>query len=438
MSSLEFVSPFQLTHVQSGIAKNQFPALSRIQQSFPREAEADVPGAVRREIAPLLAAVKKGMRVAVTAGSRGIVGLPDITREVVRALAERGAKPFIVPAMGSHGGATGEGQKALLSDLGISESTMGCPVLSSMEVVQLGTTTHGFPVYMDKNAAAADGVFAVNRVKPHTMIVGPVESGICKMLVIGLGKQSGADRIHKQALRAPLGAMVLEAARIIVRSPEVRLLGALAIVENAHKQVAQVKGLALSNPDQLIEQENALLQEAARLMPRIPFVDLDVLIVEEIGKNVSGTGMDTNVIGRKDGTATPRIGAIYVRGLTAETHGNAHGIGMADVVPRRLLRHFDLNAMYMNAYTSRRMAQSKIPLLTESDLQALQVCMGFREDEQADQVRLAWIKNTSRLEEFLVSPSLLGAVAANPLLEKLPGEFLMTFDADNALASPWA
>ena len=437
MSSLEFLSSFQLTHVQSGIVKNQFPVLHRVRQSFQREAEADVAAAVRREIAPLLAPVKPGMRVAITAGSRGIVRLPDITREAVKALAERGAKPFIVPAMGSHGGATGEGQKSLLADLGISESTMGCPVLSSMEVVQLGTTSHGFPVYMDKNAATADGIFAVNRVKPHTSIVGPVESGICKMLVIGLGKQSGADRIHKQALRASLGEMVLEASRIIVRSPEVHLLGGLAIVENAHKQVAQVKGLALSDHGRLVEQENALLREAARLMPRIPFDELDVLIVEEIGKNVSGTGMDTNVIGRKDGTATPRIGAIYVRGLTEETHGNAHGIGMADVVPRRLLRHFDLNAMYMNAYTSRRMAQSKIPLLTESDLQALQVCMGFREDEQADQVRLAWIKNTGRLEEFLVSPALLGAVAANPLLEKLPGEFPLTFDRENALASPW-
>jgi hypothetical protein len=438
MSSVEFISPFQLTHVQSGIAKNQFPILHRVRQSFPREAQADVPAAVRREIAPLLVPVKPGMRVAVTAGSRGIVRLPEITREVVKALAERGAKPFIVPAMGSHGGATGEGQRSLLAGLGISESTMGCPILSSMEVVQLGTTSHGFPVYMDKNAASAGGIFAVNRVKPHTSIVGPVESGICKMLVIGLGKQSGADRIHKQALRASLGEMVLEASRIIVRSPEVHLLGGLAIVENAHKQVALVKGLALSDPDRLVEQENVLLREATRLMPRIPFDEFDVLIVEEIGKNVSGTGMDTNVIGRKDGTATPRIGAIYVRGLTEETHGNAHGIGMADVVPRRLLRHFDLNAMYMNAYTSRRMAQSKIPLLTESDLQALQVCMGFREDEQADQARLVWIKNTGRLEEFLVSPALLDAVSANPNLEKLPGEFQLTFDGDNALASPWA
>jgi hypothetical protein len=437
MNNPEFVSPFQLTHVQSGVAGDQFPPLRRVRQRFPREAEADVPAAVRREIAPHLERVGKGMRVAVTAGSRGIARLPEITREVVLALSERGARPFIVPAMGSHGGATAEGQKALLAELGFSESAMGCPVESSMDVVQLGTTSHGFPVYWDRNAAGADGVFVINRVKAHTIITGPVESGICKMLVIGLGKQSGADRIHKQALRVPLGEMVLEASRIIVRSPHVRLLGALGIVENAYKQVARVKGLALDDHGRLVEQESALLQDANRLMPRIPFDDLDVLIVEEIGKNVSGTGMDTNVIGRKDGQLTPRIGAIYVRGLTAETHGNAHGIGMADVVPRRLLAHLDLNAMYMNAYTSRRVAQSKLPLLTESDLQALQVCMGFREDERTDRVRLAWIRNTARLEELLVSPALLSEADTNPLLEPLPGEVPMVFDGNGCLASPW-
>ena len=437
MSSIEFVSPFQLTHLQSGVTRQQFPPLYRVQQAFPREAEPDVTGAVRREAAKFLGRVKAGQRIAVTAGSRGIVRLPEVTREVVSVLKGVGAKPFVVPAMGSHGGATAEGQQTLLANLGISESTMGCPIRSSMEVVQLGTTTHGFPVYMDRNAAEADGIFVINRVKPHTSIVGPVESGVCKMLVIGLGKQSGADRIHKQALRVSLGEMVLEASRIILESDRVRLVGAVALVENAHKALARVQGVALENHAALVKAESALLAEATRLMPRIPFEELDVLIVEEIGKNISGTGMDTNVIGRKDGVTRPRIGAIYVRGLTEETHGNAHGIGMADVMPRRLLPHLDLNAMYMNAYTSRRMAQSKLPLLTETDLQALQVCMGFREDEAPGAARLAWIRNTSRLEELLVSQALLPEVEANDLLERQPGTVQLAFDGEDRLASPW-
>jgi hypothetical protein len=437
MSSLEFVSPFQLTHVQSGVTRQQFPVLHRVRQGFPRDAEADVPAAVRREAGKFMGRVKPGQRIAVTAGSRGIANLPLVTREVVSVLKDAGAKPFVVPAMGSHGGATAEGQQSLLANLGISESTVGAPIRSSMEVIQLGTTSHGFPVYMDKNAADADGVFVINRVKPHTSIVGPVESGVCKMLVIGLGKQSGADRIHKQALRVALGEMVLEASKIIVESDRVRLVGGVALVENAHKELAQVQGVALEDHAALVKTESALLAEATRLMPRIPFEELDVLIVEEIGKNISGTGMDTNVIGRKDGVAKPRIGAIYVRGLTEETHGNAHGIGMADAMPRRLLPHLDLNAMYMNAYTSRRVAQSKIPLLTETDLQALQVCMGFREEEAPGAVRLAWIKNTSRLDELLVSEALLAEVERHDLLEKLPDPVRLNFDGEDRLASPW-
>jgi hypothetical protein len=423
--------------VQSGVTRQQFPTLYRVKQSFPRDSEQDVAGAVRRETAKFLGRVKQGQRIAVTAGSRGIAMLPEVTREVVSLLKGAGAKPFVVPAMGSHGGATAEGQQALLAGLGISESTVGCPVQSSMEVVQLGTTSHGFPVYMDKNAVDADGVFVINRVKAHTIIAGPVESGICKMLVIGLGKQSGADRIHKQALRASLGEMVQEASKIIVESGRVRLVGALALVENAHKQLARIEGVALEDHAALVKAESALLAEATRLMPRIPFDELDVLIVEEIGKNISGTGMDTNVIGRKDGVAKPHIGAIYVRSLTAETHGNAHGIGMADVMPRRLLAHLDLNAMYMNAYTSRRVAQSKLPLLTETDLQALQVCLGFREEEDPAAVRLAWIKNTSRLEELLVSEALLPEVERNPLLARQPGALALRFDGEDRLTSPW-
>jgi len=302
-----------------------------------------------------------------------------------------------------------------------------------MDVVQVGTTTTGFPVYQDRICHAADGVLVVNRVKPHTGFTERVESGLCKMLVIGMGKQAGASKIHQQSLREPMGRMVLDAARIIVDSDRPRLLGGLALVENAFKETALVKGVAMDSFDALVEAESALLVQAYELLPRLPFDDLDALIVDEMGKNISGSGMDSNIIGKKPGLERPRIGAIFVRGLTEQTHGNATGIGYADLLPRKVFDQVDLNSTYMNAFTAKRPLVGKIPMLMESELQAMQVLLNFRQGEDPQSLRLAWIRNTSRLDELWVSTSLADEVRANARLEILGEAVPITFDADLGL-----
>jgi len=236
---------FLLTETEAGVDVEDAPRLFKLRQHFRRPIETAVPAAVRREIAPFLTQVKAGQRIAITGSSRGISDQLPVLRECVAALRERGAEPFITPAMGSHGGATAEGQIGILTDGGITETTLGCPIRSSMEVVQVGETETGFPVYQDRLAHDADGVLVFCRVKPHTGFTGRVESGVCKMLVIGLGKQAGASRIHQQALRHGMERLVLDAARIIVEAQRPRLVGAVAVVENADKATAIVRGFAL-------------------------------------------------------------------------------------------------------------------------------------------------------------------------------------------------
>lgn len=427
---------FQLTEVHAGVGAQDTPLLYRVGQTFPRPVEADVAAAVRREIAPFLGRVQAGQRIAITGSSRGIANLAKALRTCVDALKEAGAAPFIVPGMGSHGGATPEGQIGVLATAGITEDSMGCPIRASMEVIQVGVTSTGFNVYQDRIASEADGVLVVNRVKPHTGFTEQVESGLCKMMVIGLGKQAGASKIHQQALKVDLGLMILEASRIIVECPEMKLLGGIALVDNAFKETAIVKGIAMDDHAALLREEGKLLVQAYELLPRLPFDDLDALVVDEIGKNISGSGMDTNVTGKKPGMTAPRIGVIYVRGLTEETHGNAVGMGQADLMPRRLMEEIDLNSTYMNVFTAKRLQGGKIPLLTEHELQALQVLMNWREDEATASLRLAWIRNTSKLDAFWVSEALLDEVRNNPRLEVLGGPLPMAFDGDNNLIEP--
>jgi hypothetical protein len=425
---------FLLTEKEAGVAAADAPSMLRIRQQFPRPVEQDIEGAVRRELEPLLATVQAGQRIAVTGSSRGISNFARVIRECVTALKARGAEPFVFPGMGSHGGATAEGQIRVLEEThGITERSIGCPIHSSMDVVQVGTTTTGFPVYQDRICHAADGVLVVNRVKPHTGFTERVESGLCKMLVIGMGKQAGASKIHQQSLREPMGRMVLDAARIIVDSDRPRLLGGLALVENAFKETALVKGVAMDSFDALVEAESTLLVQAYALLPRLPFDDLDALIVDEMGKNISGSGMDSNIIGKKPGLERPRIGAIFVRGLTEQTHGNATGIGYADLLPRKVFDQVDLNSTYMNAFTAKRPLVGKIPMLMESELQAMQVLMNFRQGEDPQSLRLAWIRNTSRLDELWVSTALADEVRANARLEILGEAVPITFDADLGL-----
>lgn len=423
---------FLLTESEAGVGPDDAPRLFRLRQRFPRPLEPDVPAAVRREIAPFLARVSAGQRIAISASSRGITDQLAALRECVAMLREAGAEPFVVPGMGSHGGATAEGQAGVLAEAGITEDTLGCPIRSSMEVVRIGTTETGFPVFQDRHAHDADGLLVFCRVKPHTGFTGRVESGLCKMIVIGLGKQAGASRIHQQALRHGMERLVLDASRIIVEAERPRLIGGIAVVENAYKETATVCGVSFDDHDALVEKEAALLREAYELLPRLPFDDLDALIVDEIGKNVSGSGMDSNVTGKKPGMTRPRIGCIYVRGLTEVTHGNAVGIGYADLMPRRLLEKIDLNKTYMNAFTAKHINVGKIPMCVENELQAVQIMLNYRQETDPGSLRLAWIRNTLKLDELWASEALLQEARANPDLEILsepaPTRFDDTFD----------
>ncbi|MBF2758782.1 MAG: DUF2088 domain-containing protein [Ectothiorhodospiraceae bacterium AqS1] len=419
---------FSLDEAQAGVGIGDAPALFRLRQRFPRPVE-DIELAVAREMAPVLEGVRKGQRIAITGSSRGVANLARILRACVDALRQAGAEPFVVPAMGSHGGATAAGQIRVLAEThGITEESLGCPIESDMEVVRIGTTSTGFPVFQERISYEADGVLVVNRIKSHTGFSGRVESGICKMLVIGLGKQAGASRIHQQALREDMERLILESARIIVESERPRLIGAIGLLENAFKETASVRGIPVHDFEALVEAEGELLDQARSLLPRLPFESIDALIVDEIGKNISGSGMDTNIIGKKKGMDSPRIGAIYVRGLSQATHGNAAGIGFADLMPRALWREIDLASTYMNAFTAKRLMIARIPMMVENELQALQALLNFRSRQEPDSLRLLWIRNTSALDEMWASGALLDEARANPGIEILSPLAPLGFD----------
>jgi len=428
---------FQLTEREAGSGPGDAPSIMQIRQQFPRPVESDVVGAVHRELQPFLKSDLAGKRVAITGSSRGIANLAIVVRECANALRSVGADPFVIPGMGSHGGATAAGQKDVLADLnGITDDSVGCPIVSSMDVVQVGTTTTDFPVYQDKAGYDADGILAVNRVKPHTGFTEQVESGICKMLVIGLGKQEGASKIHQQALRVPMGQLILDASRIVIESARPQIIGGLALVENAFKETAIIKGICTDSHQQLVDEEAVLLKSAYDLLPRIPFDDLDALIVDEMGKNISGSGMDSNVIGKKTGLDTPTIRAIYVRGLTEETHGNATGIGFADLMPRELASSIDLNATYMNTLTAKRLQIAKLPMMVENELQAMQVLLNFRQQEDPQSLRLAWINSTAQLSQMWVSSALTDEVRANSQLAVIAPARQMTFNEQLSFINP--
>lgn len=428
---------FELTDHQAGVGAADAPQVVRLRQRFERPREDDVAAAVRRELTPFIGTHLSGQRIAITGSSRGIANLDIIVRECVSALRAAGADPIVVPGMGSHGGATAEGQQGVLRDINnITAETVGCPVVSNMDVVQVGETETGFPVYQDRVCHDADGVVVVNRVKPHTGFTERVESGLCKMLVIGLGKQAGASKIHQQALRHGMGRLILDASKIIVANERPKLICGLAVIENAFKETAQVAGVPMQSHTELLACESALLERAYDLLPRLPFDDLDALIVDEIGKNVSGSGMDSNVIGKKAGMTKPKIGAIFVRGLTDQTHGNAIGIGYADVMPRQLVEHIDLNATYMNAFTAKRPEVGKMPMMAENELQALQLLLNFRQHEDPNSVRLAWIKNTSRLEQMWVTSGLAAEAAARDNIEIEGDPRQIQFDRAMNLVAP--
>lgn len=389
------------------------PAMFRLRRRFEGPRIDDPAAAVAEQLQTLQLAnqVKPGQSVAITAGSRGIANLAVIVKAIVDHFRSLGAEPFIVPAMGSHGGGTAEGQTELLAGYNVTEAFCGAPIRASMETVVVGEAPQGFPIHFDRLAHEADHVFVCNRVKPHTGLEGAVESGLTKMLLIGLGKHAGAKIYHRafqeyswEKISQVVAGMVLE------RRP---VVGALAIVENSYDETAIVRALPAR---EILSQEPALLQKAYELIPRLPFERLDVLVIDQIGKNISGTGMDTNVVGRKynDRAARedefPKIRRILVRGLTEATHGNASGIGLADLCHRRAAEQTNHEITAINCITAGHISGGMTPITLDSDREMLTAALntiGLRSPREA---RVCWIKDTLHLSEIECSEALLAEV----------------------------
>ena len=400
------------------------PRMVHVRQRFATEQIEDLQGAIHAELTRvgLEKVVRPGMEVAITAGSRGISRIPEIIRTVADAVKAAGAAPFIVPAMGSHGGAVAEGQASVLRDYGITEESTGAPVRATMEVANLGTTANGATVFFDQNAYNADAVIVVARVKPHTSFRGPVESGLCKMIAVGLGKQKGAEQMHAH----DLAETIPQSAAIAIEKSNI-VLG-LGVVENGYDQPHTVRA-ALA--EDIYETDRELQTLSKTLLPRVPFDELDLLIVDVMGKNISGAGMDPNIIGLNRGMTMdrhPNYKRVLVRDLTPESHGNAVGIGHADFVTKRLadkINHYDL---YMNALTANNPSVAKIPITLETDKIAIETAFKSACTDVAAP-RVVRIFSTLHLEYLLFSEALIPAAEENPALEILDVPYAWDFDA---------
>jgi hypothetical protein len=413
----------------------KLPAMYRIRQKIDPPFVPDVPAAVRAEIQKLGLEdrVKRGGRVAVTGGSRGVANIAAIMRTTCDCLKEVGAQPFIVPAMGSHGGATAEGQLRVLARYGITPESMNVPILASMETVEIGRMPWGFPVHVDRHACEADHIVLVNRVKPHTNYRAHVESGLMKMLVIGLGKHQGAILAHRASVDVGLPRAIPEVGRFSLS--KLPILFGLATVENVRHQTAKVEAML---PDHLEATETRLLQEAWALFGRIPFEFLHLLIVDEMGKEISGTGMDPNVLGRlyyapNEEPKSPRYIRIVVRDLTEKTAGNAVGMGLADFTTRRLANKVNFQYTYTNALTGLSPMRSKLPIVFETDRDAIEGALKTIGLTEPPDAKVARIRNTLDLEYLYASDALLPEIQERGDLEVLSGPHPFAFTAQGDL-----
>jgi hypothetical protein len=412
------------------------PLVQLVRQTAPQPTVADTATEVRKQWLASATAqrIKPGMRIAVGCGSRGIKNYLTIARATVDALKELGAQPFVVAAMGSHGGATREGQRELLASYHIDPDHLGVPVVTDMDAVQIGTNSWGQPVWWDKNALAADGVVTVSRVKPHTDFRGKFESGILKMLVIGLGKRHGADQVHSFGTKG-LRDMLPESGKVILE--KTKFLGGLAVLENANEETARVE---VVDRDQLVEREPHLLEEARRLMGRLPFDSIDVLLVGECGKNYSGAGLDPNVVGRmlleaspEAETNKPRVVRMGLLDVSPESHGNGTGIGIADLTTNRAIASIDPAPFRMNNLTARFLWRSKLPIAFDTDREVIQACVDTCWQPELDKVKFCVIPNTLEVVELWVSEPLAAEARVNPHLELVGSPQPLPFDSQGNL-----
>ncbi|WP_371381204.1 lactate racemase domain-containing protein [Sporomusa aerivorans] len=410
----------------------ELPKMVKVRQKFDRVVIEDIPAAVRNQLArtDIAKTVKPGMRIAITAGSRGIANIHIILREIVAVCKERGAQPFIIPAMGSHGGATVAGQLEVLSGYLIKEEIVGCPIIASMEITQIGTLDNGRPLFIDKHASAADGIIVVNRIKAHTGFRGKYESGLVKMMAIGLAKQIGAEECHKEGL--PAIAVNVERYGLGIHKHSKILFG-LAILENAYEETAQLTALTY---DEIPEEEPKLLQQAKAAMAKIKLPSTDILVVDEIGKDISGDGMDPNVTGRwtvdniHSGLVSKRIVVLDIRD---NSHNNGNGIGLADFTTMRAFKKFDREKSYPNVLTSTAIKNCFMPLILDNDRQAIQAAVKTSSISDWQNLKIIRIKNTLELGEFYVSESHIQEVRQYPDIEIVSEPTEWDFDANGNL-----
>jgi hypothetical protein len=414
--------------------KDLLPRCFRLKQVFDAPTLSEPAVATRAALAELPAAkfIRRGMTVAVGAGSRGIANYDVIVRTVCEKLKDLGADVFIVPAMGSHGGATDAGQLDVLAHYGITERTMGVPVKSRMAVVELGRTGE-FIVYQDRHAAGADAIVLVNRIKPHTDFHGPIESGLMKMAAIGLGKQEGACQFHQATVRLGHAQALLAVAREVLRVS--RIAFGVGIIENQLHQTARIVAVPAATMEQA---EMKLLAEARRLMPRLPFDEVDLLIVDEMGKNLSGSGLDTNVIRRETQGSFIRPGPnpvlrVYVRSLHPDSYGNASGIGLADFVHDRLLSAIDTTTTRVNVLSALMPANARVPMHFPNDLEALAAAIRTTGRVDVPSNKLLWIKNTLSCETLLASEAYLNEARTRADLAAQSEPAPLAFDAHGDL-----
>src|SRR5438874_7812556 len=410
------------------------PRMIRVRQTFPRPRVADIPRAVAATLGEAALRIKPGDTVAVGAGSRGIANIDTIVGATVRWLKDLGARPFVFPAMGSHGGGTADGQLSVLEHYGITEATMGCPVRATMGVVQVGAAL-GLPVWLDAYAAEATWIGVVNRVKLHTDFKGSIESGMFKMMTIGLGKWKGATQYHRANVNHGYETVITAVGRAILAKASTGF--GLGIVENGYDETGRIEAVNAAN---LEDGERRLLKDAREWMARLPFSPIDVLVVEQIGKNISGSGMDTNVIGRPSNPHEPfpndpKILWIVALELTDESYGNATGIGNADFTTRRLVEKIDMKPTLINCITACTPNGAKIPATYDTDREAIETalsCIGLTPPEKARVIR---IKNTLMLGEIEVSEAFAADLARRPDLTPLGDPTPLPFDVAGRLAS---
>lgn len=415
---------------------SDYPPIFRVRQTFDRPQVTDIPGEVASQLTSLCLqdTVKPGQSVAITAGSRGIANIHLVIKAIVEHFKGLGANPFIVPAMGSHGGGTAAGQRGIIEGYGITEEFCGCPIRSSMDTVVVCQAAEGFPVYFDKHAFGADHVVVCGRVKPHTGFYGDIESGLMKMMLIGLGKHAGAKIYHRAIKDYSFGQIVRSVVREVLS--KCRVVAGVAIVENGYDETAKISAVA---PHEFENREKELLVLAKQWLPSLPFKTADLLLIDEIGKNISGTGMDTNVVGRKylDHVARedewPKIRSIVIRGLTNETHGNATGIGLAEFALTRAIDAMDIDVTRTNCLTGGHATGAMIPIHYPTDREVLDVSLPIIGLTEPIDAKLMWIHNTLDVAEVECSAAYLDEARERNDLEIVSDLRPLPFDRSGVL-----